>query len=290
MPDVTAADFLRLESEGGLMDLSSSVKLRLSGPDAERYLNGQVTQDVRRVPDGGSLPACVCTHKGKLEALVHVSRQGGAYYITAEASLQDFLPLRMEKYLIADDALLEDVTEEFDLVHAMSPHVAPAGMMCASQRLGAPGQDVWLPRGGAGTLEFSPVDAVEALRIARGLPAWEPELAGGILPPEARLEATCIDYHKGCYTGQEVISRLRSVGKVNRLLQRLAAQNGGHLEAGWNVFCGREIAGSLTSAAWHPVLRTGIALGFLKRSATGPLTAGPEGIPLEIHALASGVR
>lgn len=281
--DPTSDDFLRLESAGGLVDLSASVKLRLSGPDAERYLNGQVTQDVRRIPDGGTLPACVCTHKGKLEALIHISRSGGAFYLSADPALRDFLPLRMDKYLIADDAVLEDVTEEYDLIHSLAPCPPPDGMGFASQRLGSPGHDVWMGRGGAGALNFAPAETVEALRIARGIPAWEPELADGILPPEARLEETCIDYHKGCYTGQEVISRLRSVGRVNRLLHRLTAENGARLEAGWEVFSGEEIAGTLTSAAWLPVEQKGMALGFLKRVATGPFTAGPLRVPIKIH-------
>jgi folate-binding protein YgfZ len=280
--DPTPDDFLRLESAGGLVDLSAGVKLRLSGPDAERYLNGQVTQDVRRIPDGGTLPACVCTHKGKLEALIHISRSGGAFYLSADAALRYFLPLRMDKYLIADDAVLEDVTEEYELVHALAPCPPPDGMGFASQRLGSPGHDVWMARGAASALTFSPQEAIEALRIARGIPAWEPELAHGILPPEARLEGPCIDYHKGCYTGQEVISRLRSVGKVNRLLHRFTAENGGRLEAGWEVFSGGETAGMLTSAAWHPVWQTGIGLGFAKRTATGPFTAGPLRVPVKL--------
>ena len=276
MPADTAADdFLCLESSGGLFNLSDSVKLRLSGPDAERYLNGQVTQDVRRIPKGGSLPGCVFTHKGKLEALVQISRSGcGAFLISADVALRDFLPLRMEKYLIADDALLEDVTEEFAIVHALAPYPAPDGMAFTSSRLAAPGHDVWMPHGSAETLPLAPSEAVGALRIFRGVPSWADELADGILPPEAGLEDACIDYHKGCYTGQEVISRLRSVGRVNRQLRRITAPEGQRLERGWEVYNDEGSVGTITSAAWHPVQKVAVALGFLKRTAAGNLTAG----------------
>jgi folate-binding protein YgfZ len=269
-----AAAWHHLQITGGLLDLSSSVKLRLTGPDALRYLNGQVSNDVRRIADGSSLPACLCTHKGKLEALVMIARTGDAFFITADAALRDFLPLRLEKYLIADDAVIEDVTEEFDLVHAFGPHAVPAGTVSAIQRVGVPGTDVWLPHGQAEGMTFSPPEALELLRIDRGLPAWESELAGGILPPEARLEESAIDYHKGCYTGQEVISRLRSVGQVNRRLERLVAEDGERLEPGWLLYSTAEDgaltpAGNITSAAWHPVLEKSVALGFVKRSAAG---------------------
>ena len=259
---------------GGTLNLTLHVKLRLSGPDALRYLNGQVSNDVRRIAEGASLPACVCTHKGKLEALVMISRAAdGAFYLTADAALRDFLPLRMEKYLIADDAVLADVTAEFDVVHVFGNAAPPPGAMSfTAARMGEPGVDVWLPAGGAAGVGFSDPALVELRRIERGIPAWEPELAGGILPPEARLEASAIDYHKGCYTGQEVISRLRSVGQVNRRLERLAAADGAKLAAGWLLFAvtadgALTAAGNLTSAAWHPALEKWLALGYVKRSA-----------------------
>jgi tRNA-modifying protein YgfZ len=278
--------FTRLCTDGGLLDLTADVKLRLSGPDAERYLNGQVSQDVRRIPAGGTLPACVCTHKGKLEALVYIARAADAFFVSASAALRDFLPLRMEKYLIADDAVIEDVTDDFALIHALAPMPAPDGMIFAAARLGTAGTDVWLPRPEAAQLSFSPAEAVETLRIARGIPSWEHELAAGILPPEARLEAACIDYHKGCYTGQEVISRMKTAAKVNRLLHQLTAES--RMEPGWEVSGPEGAAGIITSAAWHPVEQRGMALAYLKRSTEScPLTAGPERVVVRVSAAAA---
>jgi folate-binding protein YgfZ len=266
----------------GILNLTGCVKLRLAGPDALRYLNGQVSNDVRRLAVGESQRACVCTHKGKLEALVTISRAEDAFYLTAEAALRDFLPLRMEKYLIADDAVLEDVTEMFDLVHrfggesGLGSEMAPRRphAQYVASRMGVPGVDHWLERGAADEMTVTDPALADLLRIDRGIPAWETELAGGILPPEARLEATAIDYYKGCYTGQEVISRLRSVGQVNRRLERLVALDGARIDPGWQLFAVagegvRTAAGNVTSAAWHPGLKQWIALGFVKRSAAG---------------------
>src|SRR5687767_12148562 len=239
---ITADEWAQLERQGGLIDLSRSVKMRLSGPDALRYLNGQVTNDVRRLGQGvESLPACLCNHKGKLEAFVMISRDAtGAFYITADEALRDFLPLRMEKYLISDNAALEDVTEKFSLVHGWgeaaahlnSPLPGEIPGSFSSTRLRTPGVDVWLPASEASGFDFVSDEALETLRIDRGIPAWVPELSQNILPPEARLDSSAIDYYKGCYTGQEVISRIRSVGKVNRLLVSLAATRARKLEAG----------------------------------------------------------
>jgi folate-binding Fe-S cluster repair protein YgfZ len=80
-----------------------------------------------------------------------------------------------------------------------------------------------------------------------------------MLPPEAGLDATDISYNKGCYIGQEVISRIKSAGKLNRLLVKLAFDGVGKL----GDFSNREgkICGVVTSVAGE------IGLGYLKRNA-----------------------
>ena len=59
---------------------------------------------------------------------------------------------------------------------------------------------------------------MEVFRIERGVPRWTRELTGEILPVEANLETAAIDYEKGCYVGQEVISRIKMLGQRNKKL------------------------------------------------------------------------
>jgi folate-binding protein YgfZ len=113
------------------------------------------------------------------------------------------------------------------------------------------------------------------------------------LPPEAGLDQTHIDYHKGCYIGQEVISRLRSVGHVNRQLTGFVAEGDAPLAAGLRLFATAEDTtpiGVLTSAAYSFALEKPIALGYLKRgSPTGALLArldGANGPPAVVTARA----
>jgi len=67
-------------------------------------------------------------------------------------------------------------------------------------------------------------EEVERCRISHAMPKWGTELSEEILPPEARLQDSAISYTKGCYTGQEVISRMKSSGKVNKLLSSFVIQ------------------------------------------------------------------
>ncbi len=61
-------------------------------------------------------------------------------------------------------------------------------------------------------------DEIELLRIERGIPRWGNELSEDTLPQEAGLDEMAVDFKKGCYVGQEVVSRIHSVGRVNRRL------------------------------------------------------------------------
>jgi len=107
----------------------------------------------------------------------------------------------------------------------------------------------------------------ETLRIEAGIPRWGFELGEDTLPPEAGLDRTHIDYHKGCYIGQEVISRLKSVGHVNRQLTGFVSEAGAPLSPGMAIFAAASATqtGVLTSAAYSFALEKPIALGYLKR-------------------------
>ncbi len=225
------------------IDLSARVKLRYRGADRVRFLNGQVSNDVRKVDDASALPACVCTLKGKLDALIYLTASGSgdgpdaALLVDGPPELRadDALFNRFDRYLIADDVELDDVSAEFALWHFL-PGVdrpdLPGAVWKKCNRFGVDGHDLWLSADSAAKLVSSGtagplIDAdsapVEALRIRHRVPRWGTELSGDILPAEARLDLTAVDFHKGCYTGQEVVSRIKSVGRVNRLLCLLQA-------------------------------------------------------------------
>lgn len=107
----------------------------------------------------------------------------------------------------------------------------------------------------------------ETFRIERGIPRWGRELTNEIIPVEANLEASSIDYEKGCYIGQEVVSRMKMSGQTNKRLCGLVSISGTPLAAQKRLTSeaqpGKD-AGWITSATNSD--RFGeIALGFVKR-------------------------
>ena len=282
------AAYQELQTRGGIADLSARVELVLTGADRVRYLNGQVTSNVQKLAAGQTQPACVTTAKGKLCAEVLITATAHALIIDADAALRDTLPARLERYIIADDVTLADATDSRALFHFIGPP-PPAldGAWCAqSRRFGRDGWDVRLPSAAFASIKaalfsqhlFLDDALLETLRIEAGIPRWGRDIGEDTLPPEAGLDRTHIDYHKGCYIGQEVISRLKSVGHVNRQLTGFVAEDGSPLTVGASIFAPGEARsiGVLTSATFSFALDKPIALGYLRRgSPTSGLIASP---------------
>ena len=106
--------------------LSPRALWRLTGPDAARYLNGQVTNDVNRLTDGTACYAAVCTAKGRMEGDVSIALHAGEFYLDADPILRESLGARLEKYLIADDAVFEEISEQWSLSHIFGVKPPPA--------------------------------------------------------------------------------------------------------------------------------------------------------------------
>jgi len=294
---VTREEYRAFRERGGVVDLAPRVKLLFKGGDRVRYINGQVTANVASAKSPSVLPACVTSAKGRLCADVFISIGPSGVLIDADPAVADTLPPRLERYIIADDVAIEDVTDSIAIVHfaGVTPDDVPGEIrpgLLPANRFGVPGFDFFppfrkdLPPVWEKIIARLPVlsaELLELIRIEHGVPRWGCELDETTLPHEAGLDRTHIDFHKGCYIGQEVISRLRSVGHVNRELRGFVSGEGTPLSAGSRVFSSTDPTrdlGRLTSAAFSFALDRPIALGYLRRDAVGgDFLAAPADAP-----------
>ena len=255
--------------------LPERLLLRVTGNDRLRYLNGQVTNDLRRLVPGEAMQACLLTPKGKLSAVIWVTLDEEAILIEAPLELAEELPARLERYLVADDVVLEVILAE-PTIHIFGELFKDSILQTISgiliPRLNLPGKDIkvsQLPNNFLEEQQPLTEEQVEVLRMEQGVPKWGAELTSDRLPPEAHLERQAIDYNKGCYVGQEVISRLRSVGHVNRLMVSLIANNEKEeLMPGMKLVARDEsgkVIGFITSAAEQSDSGKFIALGYVTR-------------------------
>lgn len=286
--------YQKVEKEGGWLDLSRRAKWRLSGADRIRYLNGQVTQDVRAANAGETRYACVTNVKGKIEGdlFIHTSPDGQALFLDAEPEAQESLGLRLEKYIIADDAELHDVTDEWVLIHVFGgltekmaaiadALAAGGGRWLRSNRMHVPGADLWLPAGVAldSLVEIAgpalSEGEAETLRILQHVPRAPNELNAEAFPPEAGLESRAMSFTKGCYIGQEILSRIKTTGRMPRQLiaweattaeAEAAVGDAIYEEAGGGGGQPR-VVGAVTSAVRHPLSGAWVGLAYVKQSA-----------------------
>src|SRR5216684_8836557 len=128
-------------------DLSDRVKLRVSGNDRLRFLNGQLTNDVRKATETSAIEACILNAKGKLDAHVFLTVEPEAFLLDADAELKESLQPRLERYVIADDVQIEDVSDRLSIFHVLdgrSPELPKGGKIVSANRVGESGSDIWI--------------------------------------------------------------------------------------------------------------------------------------------------
>ncbi|MCE9557720.1 MAG: hypothetical protein K8R88_02095 [Armatimonadetes bacterium] len=185
--------------------------VRLTGADADSWLQGQTTQDMTALP----CDFCLCTPTGQLAGLGRAFRaEDGGFLLIMDPESADTLLKRVEKWVILEDVRAEVLAGK--LISFQGPLAPEAGFQ--HNRLGYGGFDTlvdheFVPEG----ISLAP-EAWEALRLEVGIPRRGIDTTEKTLPPElgAWFESRHIHYEKGCYTGQEVLQRIHSRGHVNR--------------------------------------------------------------------------
>ena len=133
--------------------------------------------------------------------------------------------------------------------------------------------------------------AWETLRVEAGRPAYGEDMDESTILSETGLVDRAVDHTKGCYTGQEVIVRIRDRGHVNRSLRGLLLAEGPAPKTGADLFQEDRVVGEVTSVVESPRRKGPIGLGYVHRDVSdgGQVTVGsPTGPPAGIRALGPG--
>lgn len=272
--------------------------LRVWGADAFSFLQGQFTNDLRQLESEDVVYGLWLSLKGKIMADSFVLRGRGPdeFWLASYESAGSAIRERLEGYIIADDVMVEDVSGAWAGVTVFADNegglAAPApGLDCFvfPGRRFRGGHVEWIFRREQraaiepvlGSRSGLDVDAMELLRIPAGIPAVPRDAGAADLPGEAGLDAEAISYAKGCYLGQEVMARLKSIGQVRRRLLRVrgpAADLPRTLPA--PLFSGTRPVGELRSAARDAEEFVGLAMLTLMHIQPGrPLAFAPEAPP-----------
>lgn len=309
-------EYLALSRDAALIDLSFRSRICLLGADREKFLHGQVTNEILRLAAGQGTYAALVTAKGKLETDLFVYKLQEELLLDFEPGLTQKISNRLSKYIIAEDVQIVDVAPHYVLLTIQGPRSAdllnsaaivsalpqnpfswtkatsPNGELYVTYngRYGPPGFDLFVPIDDAKSIAeqlaslIKPVglDACEISRIENGIPRFGIDMDESNLASEA-LRENAISYSKGCYIGQEVIARIRTYGQVAKALRllRLPVELQQPPARGEKLFKGERDVGFITSATLSPKHGCNVALGYVRKEANAPgesLTLGsPHG-------------
>jgi folate-binding protein YgfZ len=202
-----------------------------------------VSNDVETLAPGESCDALLLTAKGRVIAPMTVYRRAADdYVLLTEAELAETLRAALVRSRFA--AKVEVELEEHSSVLVVGRETPPGGV--ANREYGVAAYEL-LDEETPAWGEIGD-DELERLRIRAGTPRFGLEIDDRVLPAEAGLDHTAIDFEKGCYPGQEPIARQHYRGRVNRTLRLVEVD--GHELPGYDaelVYEGK-VVGRVTSA------------------------------------------
>jgi folate-binding protein YgfZ len=311
-----SAEYEALTRNAGLIDLSFRSRVCLLGADRDKFLHGQVTNDILRLNSGEGTYAALVTAKGKMESDLFVYKLKDELLLDFEPGFTQRGIDRLNRYVIAEDVQIVDVAPHYGLLSIVGPNAAKVlrsanlpvpetaltwtsstsesgeTYVANNPRFRVPAFDLFVPLGemestgrsletnGASWAGFS---ALETLRIENGIPRYGVDMTENTLPQEAELQDRAVSFAKGCYIGQEVIARIRTYGQVAKAL-RLLRVDGEVPKPGTKIFAGGKEVGFVTSAARSPRRGVNVSLGYVRKEANAPGTVLQIGNEPAVHA------
>jgi tRNA-modifying protein YgfZ len=310
MVDV-ATQYEALRSGVGVHRLDRDV-VRVWGPDATTYLQGQCSQDVASLGVRATADALVLSPQGKVEVFMRVTRLGDdEFVLDTDGGFGAVLTARLLRFRLRVKVEMEDLSWTCLALRgpgAADSIVHPPELVLPVEWPGFTGFDLlgpdlsdadgtWV----AATAVRCGDEAWEAARIESGVPVNGRELVEGTIAAEAGLVDRTVSFTKGCFTGQELVARLDARGsKVARRLCGLVVDGGDSpvslrppVGAIVNTVDGHEESGRLSSVAWSPRRGATVALATVHRRIVPPETVevaweadgGTHVVPAEVREL-----
>lgn len=208
--------------------------VRVTGDDALRFLQGLLSADVGELTPGRATAATLLTVKGKIisEVLVLAVAEDEPWLLLP-AEIFDAVVAKLDAHIIMDDVELEPLPDHACAIAwtdagTLTPEQIgelPAGVRAFAATHPLPGVVLVGAESELAALssigEVADAESFTAARITHARPAWGFEIAADRFPPEVGF-VDAVSYDKGCFLGQEPLSRIHNRGQVNRVMVRVS--------------------------------------------------------------------
>ncbi len=202
--------------------LPSRAVLRIGGADAGKFLQGLITNDIGKAQGANGVHASLLTPQGKVLFDFFIATDGDGFLVDVAREKARELVQRLGFYrLRAAVEIGEDSSREVAACWGGSPSQPGGAIVYADPRLPALGYRAFLPHGtdsAALGCEAATEQDYHAFRISQGVPEGGRDYAfGDIFPHEALFDQlNGVDFKKGCFVGQEVVSRMEHRGTARK--------------------------------------------------------------------------
>lgn len=304
LSDKVRDEFQALKSTCGVYDLDSRARIRLTGGDRVRWLNGMVTNNVRDLAVGRGVYTFLLNPQGHILADLTAFNRGEQLLVDTDQSQLEKILATFDHYIIMDDVEVTNATDRFTTIGLAGPNAGNvlklAGFdvpelrplqvadviwqqhettVVRGESEPYPSFELWIApelapqvREAALRAGATPVSAetLELYRIALGVPRYGQDIRERDLPQETEQQRA-LNFNKGCYVGQEIVERIRSRGNVHRKFTGFLI-NGPPPPQGARIQSQAKDVGEITSTAVLPSSSGDqtVALGYIRREAGGP--------------------
>ncbi|MGB7232963.1 MAG: glycine cleavage T C-terminal barrel domain-containing protein [Candidatus Acidiferrum sp.] len=287
-----------------LIDKNYRAYISFAGPDRVRYLNAILTNNIKDLQAGQGNVSLQLNPQGHILAEIETHAMPESLFCTSFAMIRERLIESLDKYIIMDDVTLIDESRRYGTLGLEGPlaaaivkkfsgvdlspmnelgcvettiasipcwmtkrspgRVAGCDFLVEREKLPALWQTLFesVQQNGGGPMGYA---ALSAQRLAQGIPWFGYDFSEKQIPHEAGLETSHISYTKGCYTGQEIVERVRSRGQVNRRRVDLIFDGDGVPAAGEPLTVDGKEAGFVTRAAIPSFQPNAIGMGYLRK-------------------------
>lgn len=247
----TCAEMQALTEKAGIFDLGYRTRLRATGKDRVRWLNGMITQAVKGMTPGQIGYTLVLNAQGRIQGDGDVSCFEDSLLLETDRFQAERLLTHLRRFIIMDDVRLEELDAaetaigiagpeaatileklggnvpepdmfragqlagiDVTLVSAWNPVVKKMEIRVSAERV----LELWNALAQAGAIPCG-AEALDDLRILGGTPQYDIDFSDKHLPQETNL-LRAVNFTKGCYVGQEIVERIRARATVHRSLRQ----------------------------------------------------------------------
>ena len=211
--------------------LKNRALLRVSGSDAETFLQGQLSNDINNLGNSSVQMNAYCQHQGKILALFWVIKNEESFFLSFPSDLLEVIKPRLQMFIIMSDVVIEDVTKEYTQVGSIDEVHQKA--LVINDKLSL----IIADKGDISELSMEPINHWDKACVDSMLPEIFLVTSEKLVPQMLNLDIDefGVNFSKGCYPGQEVVARLHYLGSAKRRL--FAFESSSEVNLGDSLYC-----------------------------------------------------